>query len=123
LSFAAKQDRLSTAAEHNQVVQDDPAAAARLRLALAAALQSANLAAPGSKAAKAAKQGPLQGLDAAGVRDYVSQALQDLVQAAQGAQSSAQANGAQHSEEDSEEAEDTAAGVHTGLSIFPPCKH
>lgn len=115
------QDRLSTAADHSHVVQDDPAAAARLRLALAAALQSANLAAPSSKTAKAAKLGPLQGLDAAGVSDYVNQVLQEVVQEvgqdAQGAQhgksSPAAANGTagSHSEEDSDEEQEAAAGM------------
>lgn len=89
-------------------MQDDPAAAARLRLALAAALQSANLAAPGSKAGKAAKLGPLQGLDAAGVSDYVQQTLQGLVKAAQSTQP--QANGAAGDEGESEEEEAVAAG-------------
>jgi hypothetical protein len=105
------QDRLSTAADHNLVVQDDPAAAARLRLALAAALQSANLAAPSSKVAKAAKLGPLQGLDAAGVAEYVGQTLQGLLQAAQGVQGKGAANGAAGSDDDSEEGGDVAEGV------------
>lgn len=109
------QDRLNTAADHNHIVQDDPAAAARLRLALAAALQSANLAAPSGKAAKAAKQGPLQGLDAAGVSDYVDQMLQGFVQAASGrGQAAAAANGTAHggsgSDDDSEDEEGGAAG-------------
>jgi hypothetical protein len=95
------QERLSKAAEHSQVVQDDPAAAARLRLALSAALQSANLVAPSSKAAKAAKSGPLQGLDAAGVAAYVDQTLQAFVAAAQGGGQRAASNGA-------------ANGVHSG---------
>lgn len=105
------QDRLSTAADHNLVVQDDPAAAGRLRLALAAALQSANLAAPSSKVAKAAKLGPLQGLDAAGVAEYVGQTLQGLVQAAQGVHSKGAANGAAGSDDESDEGGDVAEGV------------
>jgi len=111
------QDRLSTAADHSHVVQDDPAAAARLRLALAAALQSANLAAPSSKTAKAAKLGPLQGLDAAGVSDYINHVLQEVVQAAQGAQHGkagpAAANGTvgSHSKDDSDEEQEAAAGT------------
>lgn len=118
----SQQDRLSTAADHNLVVQDDPAAAARLRLALAAALQSANLAAPSSKAAKAAKLGPLQGLDAAGVADYVGQTLTDLVQAAQGLQGKPEANGAAGSDEEgSEDGEDAVAGAHLGPNLGFAC--
>jgi hypothetical protein len=97
------------------VVQDDHAAAARLRLALAAALQSANLAAPSSKVAKAAKLGPLQGLDAAGVAEYVGQTLQGLVRAAQGVQGKGAANGAARSDDESEEGGDVAEGVFIPL--------
>lgn len=105
-----QQDRLSTAADHNEVVKGDAVAAARLRLALAAALQSANLAAPsGTKAAKAAKLGPLQGLDAAGVAAYVEQMLQELVKAAQAGGSAANGAVGGSSDDEGEGEEDDAA--------------
>uniref|UniRef100_A0A383W0H0 Myb-binding protein 1A n=1 Tax=Tetradesmus obliquus TaxID=3088 RepID=A0A383W0H0_TETOB len=87
-------DRIRSCAEHSLIAKSNPALAAKLRLALAAQLQSANLqqaaaAAGGSKAK--GQQGLLQGLDAPGVAAYVDQLLQEIVAAL--AQHKAAANG------------------------------
>ncbi|WIA18061.1 hypothetical protein OEZ85_009542 [Tetradesmus obliquus] len=105
-------DRIRSCAEHSLMAKSDPALAAKLRLALAAQLQSANLqqaaaAAGGSKAK--GQQGLLQGLDAPGVAAYVDQLLQEFVAAL--AQNKAAANGsaaAAAAAADSSEDEDMA---------------
>jgi hypothetical protein len=91
------QDRISSCAEHSLIAKSDPALAAKLRLAIAAQLQSANLqqaasAAGGSKLK--GQQGLLQGLDAAGVAAYVDQLLQEFVAAVGQQKGAVNGNGA-----------------------------
>eukprot|EP00775_Hariotina_reticulata_P004051 gene4051-4298_t len=79
-------ERLKSCTEHNQVVKGNVAAAAKLRMAVAAALQShprlqAAAGVSGGSGKVAAQQQLLQGLDAAGVGVYVDQLLGELVAA------------------------------------------
>ncbi|KAF8062006.1 pol5 [Scenedesmus sp. PABB004] len=100
-------ERINSCAEHSLVVRDDPALAAKLRLALAAALQAANLQPGGAGAgAKARSAGAalLAGLDGAGAAAYVDQLLGEFVAAVGGGDGDS--DDADEGEEEAEEEED-----------------
>jgi hypothetical protein len=109
----AVQERLKSCTEHNQAVKEDAAAAAKLRMAVAAALQpfprlQAAAGVAGSSSKGRAQQQLLQGLDAAGVAVYVDQLLEELVAAvnaaaaAAGCPAGANGSGASEVEPDSD---------------------